>query len=102
MTILAVSDCPNTSHSDSAVMVSLGDEPATQLSAFETSSETLSSDFETGIHSSHQITSDTSTPAPCIHTHTHMYARTHARTHTCTHVHTRAHTPLIVLGNAEN
>ena len=64
LAILAVSDRPNTSHSDSAVVVSLGDEPATQLSAVEMSSVSLSSDFETGNYSLHQITSDTSTPAP--------------------------------------
>ena len=33
-----VSDCPNTSHSDSAVKVTLGDDPSTQLPALKTSS----------------------------------------------------------------
>ena len=63
MTVLAISDCPNTSHSDSAVKVTLGNEP-TRLSALETSSVSLSTNLETGVHSSDQITSDISTPAP--------------------------------------
>ena len=66
MTVIEVSDCPNTSHSDSAVKITPGDEPSTQLSALKTSSVSrcLSTDFEFGIHSSHQITSDTNIPAP--------------------------------------
>ena len=63
MAILAVSDRPSTSHSDSAVMVSLGGKPPTQFSALETSPVSLSDEFETGIHLPHHITSDESTPA---------------------------------------
>ena len=63
MTVLAISDCRNTSHSDSAVKVTLGNEP-TRLSALESSSVSLSTNLETGVHSYDQITSDTSTPAP--------------------------------------
>ena len=37
MTILAAIDCPSTSHSVSAAMVSLGDEPTAQFSALKTS-----------------------------------------------------------------
>ena len=64
MAVLAVSDCPNTSHSDSAVMDSLGDKPPIQFSALETSPVSLSDDFETDIHLPHHITSKESTPAP--------------------------------------